>query len=111
MPRKPSLKRSTGSQAGSSPEIPTRSISGEGDALPRTLSPVQEAAAIKSPRPAHHARKSSLGEGLKKQGVTSFTTGPESMPTHWKQTIFLLREAIPVEEGSLPSLMPYRCPT
>ncbi|TFK70555.1 protein arginine N-methyltransferase [Pluteus cervinus] len=32
---------------------------------------------------------------------TSFSTGPQSTPTHWKQTIFLLREPITVIEGSL----------
>jgi protein arginine N-methyltransferase 3 len=32
-------------------------------------------------------------------GITSFSTGPQSMPTHWKQTLFLLREPISVTEG------------
>ena len=31
----------------------------------------------------------------------SFTTGPESEPTHWKQTLFFLREPITVSEGKL----------
>lgn len=29
----------------------------------------------------------------------SFTTGPESEPTHWKQTLFLLKEPIVIQEG------------
>ncbi|KAG5645450.1 hypothetical protein DXG03_005999 [Asterophora parasitica] len=35
-----------------------------------------------------------------KDAVTSFSTGPQSLPTHWKQTLFLLREPISVAEGS-----------
>ncbi|KAG7088874.1 hypothetical protein E1B28_012824 [Marasmius oreades] len=31
--------------------------------------------------------------------VTSFSTGPKSVPTHWKQTIFLLKEPFIVNEG------------
>lgn len=41
----------------------------------------------------------------------SFTTGPESEPTHWKQTLFLLREPIVVQEGEsdqLPILAIFR---
>jgi len=33
--------------------------------------------------------------------VTSFSTGPESVPTHWKQTIFLLHEPIRAHEGTV----------
>ncbi|KAG7444182.1 S-adenosyl-L-methionine-dependent methyltransferase [Guyanagaster necrorhizus] len=39
-------------------------------------------------------------QGADREKVTSFSTGPQSIPTHWKQTIFLLREPIVVEEGS-----------
>jgi type I protein arginine methyltransferase len=31
----------------------------------------------------------------------SFSTGPLSTPTHWKHTLFLLREPIKVEEGKI----------
>ncbi|EIM86222.1 S-adenosyl-L-methionine-dependent methyltransferase [Stereum hirsutum FP-91666 SS1] len=31
----------------------------------------------------------------------SFSTGPESVPTHWKHTLFLLRDPIVVEEGNV----------
>lgn len=34
-------------------------------------------------------------------GVTSFSTGPDSVPTHWKQTIFLLHEPIRAREGTI----------
>ena len=34
-----------------------------------------------------------------KARITSFSTGPKSVPTHWKHTIFLLRDPIQVEEG------------
>ncbi|PCH40423.1 arginine N-methyltransferase 3 [Wolfiporia cocos MD-104 SS10] len=50
------------------------------------------------------ARRMSSGDGLKgksKARVTSFSTGPESEPTHWKQTIFLLRDPIHVHEGTV----------
>ncbi|KAF9646710.1 protein arginine N-methyltransferase [Thelephora ganbajun] len=33
--------------------------------------------------------------------VTSFSTGPEIEPTHWKQTIFLLHEPIRAREGTI----------
>ncbi|KAJ7166306.1 protein arginine N-methyltransferase [Mycena crocata] len=53
-------------------------------------------------RPAPQRRVSS---GVSKQPetdkITSFSTGPQSIPTHWKQTLFLLREPIVVEEGSV----------
>jgi len=39
----------------------------------------------------------------KKDQITSFSTGPKSVPTHWKQTLFLLREPITVEEGTIVS--------
>ena len=47
-------------------------------------------------KPAPKRRQS---HGFDKNAVTSFTTGPQSMPTHWKQTLFLLREPISVAEG------------
>lgn len=44
----------------------------------------------------------SSGEPLKgKPKVTSFSTGPASEPTHWKQTLFLLREPITAHEGTV----------
>ncbi|TDL19665.1 protein arginine N-methyltransferase [Rickenella mellea] len=42
-------------------------------------------------------------KGKGKVRVTSFSTGPPSIPTHWKQTIFLLREPVVVEEGTVVS--------
>ncbi len=49
-------------------------------------------------------RKSSQGDALlsgkEKQKITSFSTGPESVPTHWKQTLFLLREPIVMQDGT-----------
>ncbi|EIN12179.1 S-adenosyl-L-methionine-dependent methyltransferase [Punctularia strigosozonata HHB-11173 SS5] len=46
-------------------------------------------------------RSASFGEALKAhETVTSFSTGPRSVPTHWKQTVFMLREPIVVEEGT-----------
>ncbi|KAL6300670.1 S-adenosyl-L-methionine-dependent methyltransferase [Sparassis latifolia] len=52
---------------------------------------------------AHTARRLSMGEPLKGKGrpkVTSFSTGPASVSTHWKQTLFLLREPMTVSEGT-----------
>jgi len=48
-------------------------------------------------------RRASQG-GIKTAGeerVMSFSTGPESEPTHWKQTIFLLHEPIRAREGTI----------
>jgi len=36
-----------------------------------------------------------------KETVKSFTTGPQSTPTHWKQTFFLLREPIQMQHGAV----------
>ena len=48
-------------------------------------------------------RKSSIFREAER--ITSFSTGPRSIPTHWKQTLFLLREPITAVEGaSLPSV-------
>ena len=44
-------------------------------------------------------RASSAGPLKRLPKVTSFSTGPASVPTHWKQTLFLLREPIVVHEG------------
>ena len=50
-------------------------------------------------------RRLSSGDGLKpsKPRITSFSTGPKSVPTHWKQTLFLLREPIKATEGTSTS--------
>lgn len=39
--------------------------------------------------------------------VASFSTGPQSMATHWKQTVFLLKDPIVVVEGTF---LPYPSP-
>ena len=55
----------------------------------------------------HTSRRMSSAKGLKdgdgdgaKRKITSFSTGPESVPTHWKQTLFLLKDPITVHEGA-----------
>jgi len=51
-------------------------------------------------------RRASLAGTIKapeKEKITSFSTGPKSTPTHWKQAIFLLREPILVREGTIVS--------
>ncbi|KIJ54463.1 hypothetical protein M422DRAFT_24410 [Sphaerobolus stellatus SS14] len=48
--------------------------------------------------PGKIKRKDSLG-GKGKE--VSFSTGPESRPTHWKQALFLLKEPLKVEEGTV----------
>lgn len=45
-------------------------------------------------------RRASLGGKNVLPKVTSFSTGPKSIPTHWKQTIFLLREPLVAAEGT-----------
>ena len=42
----------------------------------------------------------SAGKGGLKGGEVFFTTGPQGTPTHWKQTMFLLREPLQVSEGT-----------
>ncbi|KAI0088626.1 S-adenosyl-L-methionine-dependent methyltransferase [Irpex rosettiformis] len=51
----------------------------------------------------HVTRRMSSGDALKppRPRITSFSTGPKSIPTHWKQTLFLLREPIKVTEGTV----------
>ncbi|KAI0642918.1 S-adenosyl-L-methionine-dependent methyltransferase [Trametes meyenii] len=52
----------------------------------------------------HQARRMSTGDPLKGKGrpkITSFSTGPASVPTHWKQTVFFLREPITAAEGTI----------
>lgn len=49
--------------------------------------------------PGKARRKDSTGAGVEKGKEVSFSTGPMSIPTHWKQAIFLLREPIKAEEG------------
>lgn len=61
----------------------------EGDAVLAELWPVGGKSALQ--------RRQSIGR--EKEEITSFSTGPESTPTHWKQTIFMLREPITVIEG------------
>ncbi|KAG9308854.1 S-adenosyl-L-methionine-dependent methyltransferase [Chiua virens] len=51
-------------------------------------------------------RRASVGPGLKEREdkrVISFSTGPMSQATHWKQTLFLLKEPISAEEGTVVS--------
>jgi len=50
-------------------------------------------------KPAPQRRASMGGKNVSTK-ITSFSTGPKSIPTHWKQTIFLLREPLVVVEGS-----------
>jgi protein arginine N-methyltransferase 3 len=76
LPRKPSLKR----------PLSERMVEGE-QAQPQ-------------PQPPALPRARSAGP----QRMASFSTGPASVPTHWKQTVFLLREPIDVREGAPPSL-------
>ncbi|THH06140.1 hypothetical protein EW145_g4285 [Phellinidium pouzarii] len=54
-------------------------------------------------RAARQRRASSVKSKRDKDQVTSFTTGPQSIPTHWKQTLFLLKEPIIVHEGTVVS--------
>ncbi|KAF7964712.1 hypothetical protein HWV62_3685 [Athelia sp. TMB] len=46
-------------------------------------------------------RRASLGGRKLSTKITSFSTGPKSTPTHWKQTLFLLREPLVVTEGDV----------
>ncbi|CUA74805.1 protein arginine N-methyltransferase 3 [Rhizoctonia solani] len=49
-------------------------------------------------------KKSVSGEEMIKDGKeVSFSTGPASMPTHWKQTLFLFRNPVDLKEGTCVS--------
>lgn len=77
------------------PEVPVR-VTKEGDV---TLAEVWPVGGKAPPQ-----RRASMGSGLKQKEdkrVTSFSTGPRSQPTHWKQTIFLLRDPIHAEDGTI----------
>lgn len=77
------------------PEVPVR-VTKEGDV---TLAEVWPVGGKAPPQ-----RRASTGPGLKQKEdkrVTSFSTGPRSQPTHWKQTIFLLRDPIHAEDGTI----------
>lgn len=79
-----------------SPDVPVRLIR-DGDV---TLAEVWPIAGKPPPK-----RRASVGPGLKEREdkrVISFSTGPTSQPTHWMQTIFLLKDPILAEEGGYP---------
>lgn len=44
-------------------------------------------------------RSTDVGDG--KGEIVSFTTGPHGLETHWKQTLFVLKEPIEVEKGEI----------
>ena len=75
----------------------------------RARSPDVDAVSVSPTSPLQHRRgglrRASSYRVKEKEdprnGIKSFTTGPESVPTHWKQTLFLLREPITVHEGTL----------
>lgn len=55
---------------------------------------------------AHALAKAKAKEEAAQAGrEVSFSTGPESMPTHWKQTLFLLRKPIELRQGTKVSGM------
>ena len=41
-------------------------------------------------RPASQRRRSSLGPSKERENIVSFSTGPKSAATHWKQTLFCM---------------------
>lgn len=90
-----------GEQQPLDPSVPVTIVK-EGDPLLAEIWPVGGKSLPK--------RRASMGssawkakENKKKGKLTSFSTGPLSHPTHWKQTVFLLREPIAAEEGTVVS--------
>ncbi|ESK84801.1 protein arginine n-methyltransferase 3 [Moniliophthora roreri MCA 2997] len=63
---------------------------GEGEVVVAELWPV-------GGKPAPQRR----GKEKEVDTVTSFSTGPRSIPTHWKQTLFILREPFIADEGTV----------
>ncbi|RXW22484.1 hypothetical protein EST38_g3361 [Candolleomyces aberdarensis] len=71
------------------PETQVRNIK-EGEVVVAEVWPVGN-------KSAPQRRQSQSG---RKEKITSFSTGPQSSPTHWKQTIFMLKEPFCVSEGT-----------
>ena len=70
----------------------------EGEAVVAEVWPVGGKSALQ--------RRQSLHGGEGKERIVSFSTGPASTPTHWKQTIFMLKDPFFVSEGeSWPSFL------
>lgn len=85
---------------------------GGGRSLSRTTSPERtrspDAHSPTSPLRKDKLRRASTYKSKEKDApkdtTKSFTTGPESVPTHWRQTLFLLREPIVMHEGNASEL-------
>ncbi|KAJ7205187.1 protein arginine N-methyltransferase [Mycena pura] len=82
------------------PEGTTAKVVRDGDPI---LAEVWPVGGRPLPLPSPMRRMSLGGPTHTEPAVTSFSTGPRSVPTHWKQTLFLLREPIVVVEGSIVS--------
>ncbi|KAJ2919153.1 hypothetical protein MD484_g1262, partial [Candolleomyces efflorescens] len=72
------------------PETQVRNIK-EGEVIVAEVWPVGN-------KSAPQRRQSQSG---RKEKITSFSTGPQSTPTHWKQTIFMLKDPFFVSEGEI----------
>ncbi|KAF7292107.1 Protein arginine N-methyltransferase [Mycena indigotica] len=75
----------------------------EGDAILADVWPL--GAGVGRPVPLRRAstKSSTLSPTVERSvppEITSFSTGPQSVPTHWKQTLFLLKEPVGVVEGT-----------
>jgi type I protein arginine methyltransferase len=58
-------------------------------------------------QPTRRASQGGWPKSPGKEKITSFSTSPKSTPTHWKQTIFLLRNPFLVQEGAVRLLCCY----
>ncbi|KAL5524274.1 hypothetical protein ACEPAF_9414 [Sanghuangporus sanghuang] len=95
-----------GAQVG--PEV-RASASGDGEAIlaevwrPGSPSRARSPSLPRSPGRRERMRRASSMKIMREEPWKSFTTGPESVPTHWKQTILLLKEPIVAREGTTVS--------
>ena len=71
-------------------------LGGKPDVVRRKSQSVQRR---ESGEPGHGAPRKPERRASQSPKVMSFSTGPESVPTHWKHTLFLLRDPVVVEEG------------
>ncbi|KAI5123085.1 hypothetical protein M0805_001441 [Coniferiporia weirii] len=97
------VPRAVRAQAVKDDEVMLAEVWRVGSPVGRTRSPSSPASPVSATRAERLRRASSVRSKRGKDLGKSFTTGPQSVPTHWKQTLFLLKEPIVVNEDTVVS--------